>query len=363
MSDLQQHYYGLIMAGGGGTRLWPLSTQARPKQMLALFDDAQSMFNLTVHRLQPLLPVERVFVVTGQDMVADLQTDTPALPAANFIAEPFGMNSGPAAALGTLIIAEQDPDAIIAMLTADHYIGQIEKYRQVLQVAGSLAAEGYIVTLGITPSHPATGFGYIQRGDLLEVRDGLACYRAATFTEKPVRERAEQFLQTGLYSWNSGMFIWSAGQLLAEIKRQQPAMYDLLMQIRPFIGQPDFTERIQPLWAEMPRLPIDTAVMEGARQMAVIPVDIGWSDIGSWDLLYDVLDTDAQGNVTRGGQHIPLATNNTLVISDRLVATIGVDDLVIVDTPDALLICRRDQAQQVREVVRLLREQQADHYL
>ncbi|GAB4575060.1 MAG: mannose-1-phosphate guanylyltransferase [Anaerolineae bacterium] len=361
----QNHNYALIMAGGGGTRLWPLSRQKTPKQVLPLVDDEQSMFEMTVRRLQPWLSPDHVYVVTGQDMVEQLRADVPEIPAENFIIEPFGRNSGPAAALGTLAIMARDPEAVIATLPADHFIANTERFRQVLAAACTLARRNTIVTLGISPSRPATEFGYIKRGGSLGVIDGFECYQAENFTEKPNFERAIAFLKTGLYSWNSGMFIWPGQLLLDEFKRQQPAMYELFEAIRPHIGKPDFVTAITPIWQQMPSISLDYAVMEHAASIAVIPVDIGWSDVGSWDALYEVLPSDTNGNIAHGKHrdHIHLDTEETLVVSNRMVVTIGVNQLVVIDTEDVLMICHKDRVQDVREVVRLLREQGAESYL
>jgi mannose-1-phosphate guanylyltransferase len=360
------HYYALIMAGGGGTRLWPLSRQAHPKQMLALVDETQSMFRVTVGRLQPLFEPSHVFVVTGQDMVASLMADMPEVPAENFIVEPFGRNSGPAAGLGTAAIMDRDPEAIIATLSADHHIADAARYREVLLAAAELAVDKEtIVTLGVTPDRPATEFGYIKRGESLGVYNEFECFNAANFTEKPNGERALEFLSTGLYSWNCGMFITTAKHLLSEFERQQPDIHRLLHQISQHIGVQNFSEVINPLWQQMPNISLDYAVMENAGHVAVIPVDIGWSDIGSWDLLYEVLEKDEHGNIARGegDNHIQIDSANTMVIGDRVVVTIGVEDLVIVDTNDVILVCHRSRAQDVREAVQRLRNAGASNYL
>ena len=364
-ANLSEHYYALIMAGGGGTRLWPLSRQSRPKQMLRLVSD-ETMFQLSVRRLQPLLTPDHVFVITGQDQVATLHAQTPEVPLENFIVEPFGRDSGPAAALGNLVIHEHDPQAIVATLSSDHYIGDTACFREVLTAAAVLAEEDMFVTLGITASRPAIQFGYIRRGDLLGKRNGFECFKAVDFTEKPDEARATEFLASGLYSWNSGMFIWKAARVLAEFEKQQPAIYRLLDQICANIGAADFTERITPLWEQMPRISVDYAIMEHSPAIAVIPADIDWSDIGSWDMLLHLLEGDTAGNVVVGKapELIQIDSANTLVAGDqRLIVTIGIDDLVVVDTDDVILVCHRDRAQDVREVVRRLREQHADRYL
>ena len=349
--------YALIMAGGGGTRLWPLSRQSRPKQMLALVED-RTMFQIAVERLDPLLPPERLLIVTGSDQVEALKRDAPRIPAENFIVEPFAQNTGPAVGLATAHIQRRHPDAVIAVLTADQHIADKAKFRRALEAAADLAHQDYIVTLGIAPSFPSTGYGYIRRGEPLAQIGMFQTYRAAGFTEKPDLDTAIQFLAAGLYSWNSGMFVFRASRVMAEYERQQPTMRALLREIEAAIGRDDYADTLNRVWPQMPRLSIDYAIMEGAQAMAVIPVDIGWSDIGSWATLYEVLEGDHDGNVIRGqGRgHVTLDTQNTLIFSDRRVVTIGLEDLVIVDTEDVLFVCHRDRSQDVRKVIEQLKE-------
>jgi mannose-1-phosphate guanylyltransferase len=345
-----EHFYALIMAGGGGTRLWPLSRRTRPKQLLPLTED-RTMFQVTVDRLSDLLPPERIFVVTGAEMVNAMHEVTPYLPIENFIVEPFGRDSGPAAGLGIYHIAKRDPQAVVAVLSADHHIAHEDTFRSVLrQAVGQAVASHHIITLGIKPSYAATGFGYIQRGALLNDAHEFPVYQAARFVEKPDQVTAESFFSSGLYSWNAGMFILRAADGLAEFARQQPQM-DILL--RQFVENPT---ALQQRWGEITKLSIDYAIMENAKNMAVIPVDFGWSDIGSWSALFDVLSDGEGGNVHRGAQgHIQIDSHGTLIVSDRMVVTIGVDDMVIVDTKDVVLVCHRDRAQDVREVVKTLK--------
>lgn len=357
---MTEHFYAIIMAGGGGTRLWPLSRQNRPKQSLPLVGE-HSMFRVSVERLFPLLPPERIFVVTGQNHADELRRDTPELPAENFLVEPFGRDSGPAAGLGTMHIAAQDPEAVIAVLTADHHITDIEAFLNVLKSAYAMAQKGKIVTLGISPSYPSTGFGYIKRGDLLETIGGYKVYTSEGFREKPDHATAIEFLTSGAYSWNAGMFIWKAAQALAEFEKQKPGIYQNLQIIRQAYGTPDYTGVIQKVWSDMEKISLDYAIMEKAPNVAVIPADIGWSDIGSWSALYEVLHSergDDHENVlhSKDTDAIMLDTTGTLVLSKRLVVTIGVEELIIVDTEDALLICRRDKAQDIRTVVKQLQD-------
>jgi mannose-1-phosphate guanylyltransferase len=358
VSLMKQNYYALIMAGGGGTRLWPLSRKDRPKQVLPLVED-NSMFCVSVRRLYPLFNPDHIFVVTGANMVGGLRADVPELPAENFIVEPFGQESGPAAGLGTTHILAQNPEAVVAVLTSDHHIADVEAFLNTLKAAYQVATWGYIVTLGISPSFPATGFGYIERGEFLDTVEGFKVYHSNGFKEKPDQETAIKFLTSGRYSWNSGMFIWRATQALSEFEKQHPTMYQHFETIRRACGTPDYNPTIGRCWPAMTRLSVDYAIMEHAAKVAVIPVDIGWSDIGSWSALYDVLATTPGQNVTRGTNgHPPLAldTSGSLIVSKRTVVTIGVSDLVIIDTDDVLMICHRNRTQDVRQIVNRLRE-------
>jgi mannose-1-phosphate guanylyltransferase len=352
-----KHFYAMIMAGGGGTRLWPMSRSATPKQLLPLVED-RSMFHVSVERLAPLFTPEQIYVVTGENYVAALRAETPEIPAENFIVEPNAKNNGPAALLGLTVIQKRDPEATVAILTADHHIAYKDVFRSVLSGAYELAQRGKIVTLGISPSFPSTAFGYIRRGEAIGEVMGFRAYTSLGFTEKPNLRKAMEFLSSGDYSWNSGMFIWRADQAMAEFERQQPTMYASIVGTQAFVDTPDFHDKLAAAWENVEKIAIDFAVMEGAENMAVIPVDMGWSDIGSWDALFDVLDLDDAGNGIKGHapDHMMIDTKNTLVYSDKFTVTIGVENIVVVDTDDALMICHKDRAQDVKEVVNRLRE-------
>jgi mannose-1-phosphate guanylyltransferase len=346
------HYYALIMAGGGGTRLWPMSRQDTPKQLLPLVDE-DSMFTTSVDRLAPLFTPEQIYVVTGRKYLNALREHAPQIPRQNFIVEPYGKESGPAAALGVAVIQKRDPEATIAILTADHHITKKDKFRNVLQAAYELAQKGYIATLGISPSYPATGFGYIRQGELISQIDGFDCFVALGFTEKPDAKKATDFLASGEYTWNSGMFIWKADQAMNEFKRQQPKMYEQFMALAPTIDTHGYDHKLEEIWENIEKISLDYAVMEGAQMMAVIPADFGWNDVGSWGAMYDVLKRDKAGNVVKGSQaeRVLLDTKNTLVYSDKLVVTIGVEDIIVIETEDSLLICNKDRTQDVKKVV------------
>jgi mannose-1-phosphate guanylyltransferase len=343
-------FFATIMAGGVGTRLWPLSRQARPKQALQLIG-GRTMFQHAVDRLLPLFPPGRILVITGRQHGAVLRPQTPELPDANFVLEPVGRDSGPAVGLAALHLERRDPEAVMAMVTADHYIVKTEKFRAALAAAEKAARAGTIVTLGIKPEYPATGYGYVRRGESLGHFDDFEVFHAKGFTEKPDADTASAYLKSDSYSWNSGMFIWRVDRVLAEFQRQRPKIYEQLMTIGDALGTPDEEKVLAKVWPQIEKISIDYAIMEGAADVAVIPVEIGWSDVGSWASLLDIVAGDDKGNVVNG-EHLGVDTARTLIRSQgRLVVTIGLEDMIVVDTEDALLVCPKDRAQDVKAIV------------
>ena len=354
-----EHYYAVIMAGGGGTRLWPLSRQARPKQMIPLVGE-RSLFQIAVDRLKGLFPPERIFVVTVTEQARQLQEQCPQIPAQNYLIEPLPRGTASVVGLAAVALQQRDPEAVMAVLTADHIFKNEEHFRTLLRAARQAAEKDHLVTLGITPSYPATGFGYIQQGDKVDTCHALAVYRVKRFVEKPPEVQARQMLASGDYAWNSGMFVWRVARILGELEHQMPALHAQLQEIAAAWPSPQREAVVQQVWPRIQPQTIDYGVMEHASDVVVIPAEgLGWNDVGSWEALFDVLPADAQGNIIIHADHLPLDTQRTLIYQQgdgRLIVTIGVDDLVVVDTEDVLLVCKKDDAQKVRQVVQQLKE-------
>jgi mannose-1-phosphate guanylyltransferase len=269
-------------------------------------------------------------------------------------------------AFAAVAIRNRDPNATMAVVTADHIIRNVGKFRELLIAAYNVAQEGHLVTLGITPTGPSTGYGYIQQGDLLGNYREMPVYYALRFKEKPSFEAAQRMLSGGDHSWNSGMFIWRIDQILGEIERQMPDLDKKLREISDAWDQPHRLEVLRSVWPTIQAQTIDYGIMEGAKNVVIIPVDdLAWSDVGAWDALYELLPVGSDGNISKGGQHIPIDSQNILVYTnqDRLIVTIGVDDLIVVDTGDVVLVCQKEHAQNVRQAVDFLKKNAIHQYL
>ncbi|WP_322792347.1 mannose-1-phosphate guanylyltransferase [Bellilinea sp.] len=361
---MNKSFYAVIMAGGGGTRLWPLSRSARPKQMLKLGSD-RTLFQLAVDRLYGLIPPERILVVTGAEMAFDLQKDCPEIPSENFLIEPAPKGTAAVVGLAAAFLYQKDQQAVMAVLTADHIIQDVAYFQKILQVADEAARLGYLVTLGIHPSHPSTGYGYIQRGQTVAEINQQRVYQVLKFKEKPDAETARKMVESGDHDWNSGMFFWQVDQIRREIKNQLPELYKVMLQIEK--SGFDKKEDWLPLWMGLKPETIDYGIMEHARQVVVIPAaGLGWNDVGSWDSLFEVLEGDEDGNIRLTSQWLALDSQKTLVLCEddrRLIATIGVENLIIVDSGNVLLVCHKDKAQSVREIVQILKQSGRENYL
>ncbi len=357
--------YAVIMAGGGGTRLWPISRRKHPKHILPLLGE-RTLFQSTLDRLEGFIPPERTLVVTAADQAEKLKKQAPQLPSENFLIEPEPRGTASVIGLAATILAKRDPEAVMLVLTSDHYIHNVDLFRLVMRVAIEVAEKSYLVTLGITPTFPATGYGYIQRGQILAENFQYPVYSVLRFIEKPDEAKARALLASGDHSWNSGMFVWRVDCILNEFARLMPELKTALDRIGQAWGTTDQTETLGSLWPGLKPETIDYGIMEHANNVAVLPAGgLEWSDVGSWDSLFDVLLPDELGNVVVNGDHMPLQTRDTLVYSSdkKLIVTIGVEDLIVIDSGDALLVCRRDQAQQVRQVIENLKKTHRENYL
>jgi mannose-1-phosphate guanylyltransferase len=361
-----EHTYAVIMAGGGGTRLWPISRRESPKQLLPLLGN-ETLFQSTVARLEKLFPPERIVVVTVEEQAQEMQNQVPSIPVENYLIEPAPRGTASVVALAAAVLQKRDPQAMMAVQTADHYIRNRDLFHYLIRTAFDVARENYLVTLGITPTYPSTGYGYIQQGAPLDGEYKYPVYAVERFKEKPDEDTAQKLLRSGDHSWNSGMFVWHVDAILAEVERQMPELFEVVNKITAAWGTPDQQAVVQAHWFDLQNQTIDYGVMENAGRVAVLPAGgLGWSDVGSWDSLFEVLLPDMNGNVAMNAQHLALDTNNTLVYTkagERLVVTIGLDDMIIVDASDVLMVCRVDQAQKVKDVVEHLKRHHQQKYL
>lgn len=336
----------IILCGGSGTRLWPISRSLMPKQFVKLFDD-NSLFQLTVKRNAPVCSTQFIVSNAEQYFLALDQLEELGHTNTRYLLEPIGRNTAPAIALACMAL---DPETIVLVTPSDHLIKHQAAYEAAVKRAKELAAEGYLVTFGITPTFPETGFGYIEA-------DGE---EVLAFHEKPDRARAQSYLDAGNYYWNSGMFCFRAGVFLEELARLAPEIYDAAATAYAHATQGDMIRVHHDDMAAIPENSIDYAVMEKSSRVRVVPADIGWSDVGSFDALYDELPKDSFGN-SLCSNHLSIDSSNNLVMgSERLIATVGISDLIVIDTGDALLITRRGLSQRVKEVVAELKKRDTD---
>jgi mannose-1-phosphate guanylyltransferase len=334
--------------------------------MLDLVDE-RSLFQTAVERLDGLFAPDSIYVVTVEEQAKGLQAQAPQIPVENYLLEPMPRGTASVVGFAAVAIQKRDPQGSMAVVTADHIIGNEDKFRQLLTSAYDVAQDGYLVTLGISPTSPSTGYGYIQQGELLGNYRDQDVFRALKFREKPNLERAQKMLAGGDHTWNSGMFVWRVDTVIDEIARQMPDLNSKLAEISETWDQPQSPEVISRVWPTIQPETIDYGIMEGARKVAVIPAKgLDWSDVGAWDALYDLLPADADGNIVKGGQHISVDSQNALVFAgqgERLFVTIGVKDLILVDTGDVVMVCHRDEAQKVRQAVDRLKKDNNSNYL
>lgn len=362
MEKLTTH--AVILAGGRGTRFWPRSRTRTPKQLLNIVGK-DTMLQQTVARLKPLIPADRIWTVTNAEQADAVRKQVPAAARKRVLLEPMGMNTAVAIGLGAIHVRHAAlGDALMAVLPADHYIEQPKKFREVMSAALDMAREpGRMVVLGIPPTRPETGFGYVERrGEPIRVK-GFSVYAVRRFTEKPELKLAQEYVASGNYHWNAGMFFWRVSTFLENLKTLLPKTHAALEKLAEFIGTRSYESKLRSVYSKLENISVDYAVLEpathieGPPRVFVIPTEVGWSDIGSWAAVYQLLAKNNGENVFAAEGLTLDAEGNFLWSPSKFVAAIGVRDLVVVETPDALLICPRDRAQDVAKIVKRLEEE------
>ncbi|MBI2843124.1 MAG: mannose-1-phosphate guanylyltransferase [Armatimonadetes bacterium] len=356
--------YAVIMAGGSGTRLWPRSRLDRPKQFHKLTSD-RSLLQETVARLDPAIDIGHIYIIANESHGPAIKEQLGGLPVSNFVAEPLAKNTAPAVGIMAVILHEKDPEAAMVVLPSDHYISRGDKFRRLLGIAEEVIREDEeaLLTLGIKPTCPETGYGYIEIGNEYKEIGEDKIFRVKSFKEKPDAETAREYVTSWRYVWNSGMFVWKAGTILSMFETHAPDIYAGLQEFRRALGAPEESKVLEKVYREFPGISIDYAIMEKAEKVLVIPADMGWSDIGSWSALHDLLKSEEETNVITGS-HIGVDTYNSLILGgDRLIATVGLDNMVVVDTDDVLLICPKGRSQDIKTLLDRLKEENKTRYL
>jgi len=364
--NFKDHLFVLIVCGGSGTRLWPRSRKKTPKQFINLFGE-KSLFAQTMERARSLVPDERIFISTNNDYVDDVLNQG-NLSLKNIIAEPQRRNTAIAIAASAAVIAKIDPQAVIVNLWSDHLISPLEKFTTEVNLAAEVAFNGdYLVDIGLKPISPHTGFGYLHAVEPLPGFKENKILKVKEFKEKPDLETAERFCQSGEYYWNIGLYIWRADSFLRTCAKYSPKIYQGAMKIQSAWGEKNEKKVFDEVWGQAEEISIDYAVSEKADNLVLIPASFNWSDVGDWGTVYEAGRKDEKGNMIvklgKGEIYHVESSKNLVQFSDRLVALVGVKDLVVIETPDALLVCRKDKAQKVKKIVQLLKEKGKKEYL
>lgn len=366
-SEINKHLFAVILAGGGGTRLWPRSTNAKPKQFLRLISD-KTMLQETYHRILPLVPKERIVVVTSQRYARMVREDLPFLPKENILSEPEKRDSAMAAGLGAVWVKKIDPQGVIINLAADHAVTNKAEFLKTMSAAGQTAQMGdYLVTVGIHPVFPHTGLGYVKIAGVFGKVEGMRVFTVDSFTEKPQLAVAKAFLATGKYFWNANNYVWTVRSALAAFEKYLPVHFSNLMEIEQKLGTKEESEQLIKSYKKVESIQIDYGISEKAKNLLLIPGDFGWSDIGDWQVVYDLSIKDANGNV------IDKSRNETPILLDskgcfisggkKLLVMVGIKDLIMVETKKTLLVINRKEAQRVKDVVNFLKEKKMMEYI
>jgi mannose-1-phosphate guanylyltransferase len=362
--------YVVIMAGGGGTRFWPWSRGKTPKQLLPILSDRPMIWE-TVERVRPLAPPERIFIVTAGSQAKELHRQVPQVPPHNILEEPQGKNTAPCLCLAAIHIQKRDPEAVMIALPADHFIADRKLFLQTLKSAAGFAAKkNFLVTLGVPPTEPETGYGYIQKGELLGVELGLQIFRAKAFREKPSRAKARRYLQQGNYLWNSGMFVWKVGVFFEAVERFLPSLYGEMLRFKAALGDSRSHLVLKNIYKQIQPISVDYGIMEKAPNVAILPAKFLWNDIGSWVALTKIWPKDETGNAIPKkdrilrGKVLAIDSSGCLMRAEKkLIAAIGLKDMIVVESGNAFLVCPKERAQDVRQILQELTQKGWKEYL
>ena len=344
----------LIMAGGKGTRFWPLSTEEKPKQFLNLIGE-ETMIQMTINRIKPIIPIERIFVCTGEQYVSLVKEQLPELPERNIIVEPEGRNTAPCIALSAFVIKKYYADATMVVLPSDHLIKDEEEFRNIVKTADEFVRsnESAIITLGMKPSRPEIGYGYIKYGNEVQALNNNEVIKVDAFVEKPNKGKAEEYLADGSYLWNGGMFLWSADNILEQIKKYSTDTYEALHQIDE-VKEEKLQELINESYSKTEAISIDYAVLEKSKDIYVIPSDFGWDDIGSWEALDRYREKDTYGNILVGKSKAVKAENNLVISSNHKVVVEGLNDIYVIENDGKILVGNKSNVANVKELKEII---------
>jgi mannose-1-phosphate guanylyltransferase len=352
--------YAVIMAGGIGARFWPRSKKKSPKQLLKIVGE-NTMIQETVKRINGLVPKENILIVTNETQKPGIMEQLPEIPVENIIVEPFGRNTAACIGLASIIIQGRCQDAVTFVMPADHIIKDNEKFLETLETAAKFSSEkNALLTIGIQPTRPETGYGYIQ---IDEDSGKNNVYKVLTFAEKPNYATAVNFIKSGDFFWNSGMFIWKIDTILDEMSKLMPDLYEGLVQLKEHLNNSDFPNTLSEVYGHLKSISIDYGIMEKSDRVFLVKGLFSWSDVGSWEAVYELSDKDADGNVKVGTVYTDMALDSYIYSPDKLTAVIGLDNVIVINCNDALLICKRDKAQDVKNIIDYLKLNKLDDHL
>jgi mannose-1-phosphate guanylyltransferase len=355
--------YAVIMAGGKGTRFWPRSTEKRPKQLLNIVG-RRSMLQQTIARIGDLLPTENVLVVAGEAHGEEVRRQLTELPPENVFLEPVGRNTAACIGLAALLVQHRDPSAVMVVLPADHLIADGDLFLSTVRAAAAMARrQPALITLGVRPTSPETGYGYIEAGEDLANVQAHTFYKVTSFHEKPDVERAKDYVEKGNFFWNSGMFVWQAKTILLEIEKYLPGLFSDLVRLKPFLDTDGLHQEINHTYPDLESISIDYGVMEKADNVLMIPADFGWNDLGTWASMAQIWPKDDQDNAHQGEIMVMESRGNVVFCQKKLCVLLGVNDLVVVDTEEALLVCPVNRAQDIGKILDLMKQRGLEHYL